>query len=357
MFIFTILGIFIIIAILVDAFETIILPRRVNRRIRFARIFYRNFWKLWLKGKKLFKSSNKTKTYLGVFGPLSLIILISIWAVALIFGFALLNFGAQISLNPHNARDFLTYFNLSGSTFFPVGLPDTYPVKELGKFLDIIESGIGFAFLAVVIGYLPVLYQGFSRREVSINLLDSRAGSPPNAIYLLQHISNNEITEELKPLLEKWEQWCAELLETHLSYPVLAYYRSQHDDQSWVAALLMILDASSLVLASRNRKLHSYAKSTFAIARHATADLTQAFFLKPHGPHSERLSKQDLIKIRKLLKDSDFSLKEGNIAEEKLLFLRKLYEPHMQALSDYFHMPITPFIINGNIVEAWRKDI
>jgi len=357
MFIFTILGFLIIIAVLVDAFETIILPRRVNRRIRFARIFYRSFWRLWIKEKKLFKSSNKIKGYLGVFGPLSLIILISIWAIALIFAFALVNFGTQIELSPHNTRDFITYFNLSGATFFPVGLPDTYPVKELGKFIGIIESGIGFAFLAMVIGYLPVLYQGFSRREVSINLLDSRAGSPPNALYLLQHLSNNEITVELKPLLEKWEQWCAELLETHLSYPVLAYYRSQHDDQSWVAALLMILDASTLVLASKNHKLHSYAKSTFAIARHASADLTQAFFLKPHAPHQERLSKQDLTKIRKILHDSDFSLKDGKYAEEKLVMLRKLYEPNMQALSDYFHMPITTFIIKGDIEETWRKDI
>src|SRR5579859_3967456 len=155
MLFFTFLGILIIVAVLVDAFETIILPRRVNRRIRFARIFYRGFWRLWIKGKKLFKSSNKTKGYLGVFGPLSLIILISIWAIALIFAFALVNFGTQIDLSSHNTRDFITYFNLSGATFFPVGLPDTYPVKELGKFLGIIESGVGFAFLAMVIGYLP----------------------------------------------------------------------------------------------------------------------------------------------------------------------------------------------------------
>jgi hypothetical protein len=117
------------------------------------------------------------------------------------------------------------------------------------------------------------------------------------------------------------------------------------------------LDTSTLVLASKNHKLHSYAKSTFAIARHAAVDLTQTFFLKPHGPHHDRLSKQDLARIRKLLQDSDFSLKDGNKAEEKLHLLRKLYEPHMQALSDYFLMSITPFIIEGNIEEAWRKNI
>jgi hypothetical protein len=358
MFIFTLLGIVIIIIVLVDAFETIILPRRVNRRIRLARIFYRSFWRLWLKGKKLFKSTNRTKGYLGTFGPLSLIILIVIWAIALIFGFALINYGTQTDIqSPHESRDLVTYFNLSGATFFPLGLADTYPLKEMGKTLAITESGVGFAFLAIIIGYLPVLYQGFSRREVNINLLDSHAGSPPSALYLLQQLSKHEITEELKPQLQNWETWCAELLETHLSYPVLAYYRSQHDDQSWVAALIMILDASSLVLASKNNRLHAYAKATFAIARHAAVDLTQAFFLKPHSPNHDRLSKKELEKIKKLLKDSDFELKNGNEAEKKLTYLRKLYEPHMQAMSDYFHMPIAPFIIPGEIDEAWRKNI
>ena len=358
MIVFAFLGFFIIVIVLIDAFETVILPRRVNRRIRLARIFYKSFWRLWIKNKKLFKDPNRTKAYLGTFGPLSLIILMSIWAIALIFGFAVLNFGLQTDIqSPKEAKDFFTYFVLSGATFFPLGLADTFPLQMSGKLIAIIESGFGFAFLAIIIGYLPVLYQAFSKREVNINLLDSHAGSPPSAVYLLQQLSKNGITEELKIELEKWELWCAELLETHISYPVLAYYRSQHDDQSWVAALLMILDASTLILASKNHKLHYYAKSTFAIARHATVDLTQAFYLKPHGPHHDRLSKQDLMKLRKLLQDSDLPLREGSQAEEKLLFLRKLYEPYMQALSDYFHMPITSFIIEGKIAEAWRKNI
>jgi hypothetical protein len=358
MLIFTIFGIVIILAILVDAFETIILPRRVNRRIRLSRLFYKTFWKLWKKGKHFVKTTYDTKAYLGIFGPVSLIILITLWAIALIFGFALVNFGVQTDIcSPHNARNFITYLYLSGGTFFPVGLADTYPLQIPGKLLAIIESGIGFAFLAMVIGYLPVLYQAFSRREVNINLLDSHAGSPPNALYLLQQLSNGDSIENLKPQLKNWEQWCAELLETHISYPVLAYYRSQHDNQSWIAALLMILDASTLLLVSENHELHADAKATFAIARHAAADLTQAFYLTPKSPHRDRLSKKDLSELRKALKKSTFALKEGPQSEEKLLFLRNLYESHIQALSDFFIMSVTPFISEKKIEEAWRKNI
>ncbi|HSX09929.1 MAG TPA: ion channel [Candidatus Saccharimonadales bacterium] len=360
MFFFALFGVIIILAILVDAFEAIVLPRRVNRRIRLSRLFYKTFWKLWLKGKHFITSKNPydIKAYLGIFGPLSLIVLITIWAIALIFGFAFINFGLQTDIeSPHNARDFVTYFYLSGGTFFPVGLADTYPLQVPGKLLAIIESGIGFAFLAMVIGYLPVLYQAFSRREVNINLLDSHAGSPPSAIYLLQNISNGDTTEELKTQFENWEQWCAELLETHISYPVLAYYRSQHDNQSWVAALLMILDASSLVLASKNHALHSKAKSTFAIARHAAVDLTQAFYLEAKSTKKDRLSEKDFMNLRKLLKETDFPLRDGHVAAEKITHMRKLYEPYLQALSDFFIMSINPFITNEKVEEAWRRSI
>lgn len=355
---FSILGILLIIIVLIDGFESVILPRRVKRRIRLSRIFYKTLWRLWIKGKKLFPTQEASKDYLGFFGPLSLIILLCIWAIGLIIGFALINYGLHTDIkSPGGIRNFITYLYLSGGTFFPVEQADTYPIQVGGKFLAILEGGLGFAFLAMVIGYLPVLYQGFSKREVNINLLDSHAGSPPSALYLLQQLSKNDNSDELKPQFEKWEVWCAELLETHISYPVLAYYRSQHDDQSWLAALLMILDASTLVLTSEKKSLHAYAKSTFAIARHATVDLTQAFYLTPKTPSPDRLSKKDLATLKNILKDSDFPLRDGQKADKKLIFLRKLYEPNVQTLSEYFLMPITPFVTNERVHEAWRNSI
>jgi hypothetical protein len=89
-----------------------------------------------------------------------------------------------------------------------------------------IEGGLGFTFLALVIGYLPVLYQSFANREVRISLLDARAGSPPSAGELL--IRQGPDPDRLEQQFANWEEWAAELLESQLSYPVLAYFRSQH---------------------------------------------------------------------------------------------------------------------------------
>jgi len=143
----------------------------------------------------------------------------------------------------------------------------------------VIEAGVGFGFLALVIGYLPVLYQAFSRRELNITLLDARAGSPPSAEELLRGFGAYQ--EELAVLLAEWERWGADVLESHLSYPVLSYYRSQHDNQSWLAALTTVLDASVLVMVASEGACSRQAGLTFAMARHAVVDLAQVLAAPP----------------------------------------------------------------------------
>src|SRR5438034_3158755 len=229
-----------------DAFEALVLPRRVTRRLRPTRMFYRVTWRVWSAVARRMRQGGRRETCLSFFGPLSLLVLLAAWAASLVAGFALLQTGLGASLNIPGGGSFTDHLYLSGETFFTLGLGDIAPVSRVGRVLVVIEAGIGFAFLALVIGYLPILYQSFSRREVSITLLDARAGSPPSAEELL--LGSWSDHEELTALLREWERWSAEVLESHLSYPVLSYYRSQHDNQSWLTALTTILDASALVI-------------------------------------------------------------------------------------------------------------
>ncbi len=186
-----VLSVTLILLFLVDAFETMILPRRVTRPYRFARLYYRQTWRLWRLVAGLFRPGKRRETFLGVFGPLSLLGLFASWAVGLICGFALLEWSLGAPL--HGTQDDLTgfgaYLYLSGTTFFTLGLGDVTPFSALGRALTVIEAGGGFGFLACVISYLPVLYQSFSRRELTISLLDARAGSPPSASELLLRLA------------------------------------------------------------------------------------------------------------------------------------------------------------------------
>ena len=136
---------------------------------------------------RLIRPARRRGTFLSYFGPLSLLVLLSVWAIGLIAGFALLHWsiGTPLNVAGGDRPDVGLYAYFSGVTFFTLGYGDVTPIGPLGRALAVLETGIGFGFIAVVIGYLPVLYQAFSRREVTINLFDARAGSPPTAGTLL----------------------------------------------------------------------------------------------------------------------------------------------------------------------------
>jgi len=225
-----------------------------------------------------------------VFGPLSLILLIGLWALGLIIAFAFLHWGLGSQVTGSDGRSgFGVDLYMSGTTFFTLGLGDVIPRTALARALTVVESGMGFAFLALVIGYVPLISQAFSRREVNISMLDARAGSPPTAAQLLRR-NFHAGEEDLRGLFRDWEHWAAELLESHVSFPVLSYFRSQHDNQSWVAALTTILDVCALVVARIEDRPTPTARLTFAMARHAVVDLCAVFGLKPTPPPVDRLS-------------------------------------------------------------------
>jgi hypothetical protein len=329
--------------VLWDAFEAIVLPRRVTRRWRLARLFYRLTWTLWSAVARLIGSRARRESFLGVYGPLSLLGLLALWAASLVLGFGALHWSLGTTmhtlLSPGEAPSFGTYLYLSGTTFFTLGLGDVTPRGPLARGLTVLESGVGFGFLALVIGYFPVLYNAFSRREVSITLLDPRAGSPPTVGELLRRHGRDHL-HHLEEFLHDWEKWTAELMESHLSYPVLAYFRSQHANQSWLAALTTVLDASALLMSAARDGSAWQARVTFAMARHAVVDLAQVFRLDPRAPSPDRLSPSDLARLFDLLAQAGRSPADTAVAARRLADLRRTYEPYVNALADRLLMSL-----------------
>jgi hypothetical protein len=340
---------------LVDAFETLLLPRRVRRQFRFARLFYVYSWAPWSAIARQIRSDKRRNTFLSWFGPLSILILIGIWAVGLIIGFALLHWSLGTPLgSEREPANFGVYAYFSGVTFFTLGYGDITPVGPLGRFLAVFETGIGFGFLAVVISYLPVLYQEFSKREVTISLLDARAGSPPTAGTLLGRLVRGSDVALLDQFLGEWERWAAEVLESHISFPLLSYYRSQHDNQSWLAALTAILDTSALVVSGFQKGDRSQAWLTFAMGRHVVVDLAQAFYIPPVESMTNRLSPERLRDLRDFLTTAGLELRDGESVEQRLTELHGMYEPFVQALSDRFLMALPPLVSEGEPVDNWQ---
>jgi hypothetical protein len=350
-----VLGLLLIAVVLWDAFETVVLPRTVTRRVRLTRVYFRATWFPWSRVARLFKSDARRERFLAVYGPLSLLGLLAVWAFALILGFAVLQWaaGSQLQTPSGAAATFRDDLYMSGTTFFTLGLGDLHPFSRLSRVLTTVEAGMGFAFLAVVIAYFPVLYQSFSRREVRLTLLDAWAGSPPAAAEVLRRLAAAGEMRALDSFLKDWELWCSDVLESHISYPVLAYFRSQHQRQSWVSALTTVLDVSALVTIGIEGVATWQAHLTFAIARHAAVDLTQVLGAKPDFSR-DRLPTQDLEQLRRQLEGVGLHFARSAGDDARFIELRRSYEPFVAGLGGQLMMPLSAWWRQQAARDNWQ---
>ncbi len=350
----TVLGILLVLLVALDGFETIVLPRRVTRPIRLARLFYRIMRSggNWIAS--LLHPGAWRDSFVAYMGPLSLLGLLLFWAVLFVVGYGAVMWGLALPLNAAlHSTSILTYLYLSGTTFFTLGLGDITPGSGAGRFLVVSEAALGFIFLALVISYVPVIYQAFSRRELRISLLDERAGSPPTAVELLVRNLRSGQVDELRHLLRDWEVWCADILESHLSYPILGFYRSQHEQQSWVEALTIILDTCALLLTTVDILPVDTARFSFAMARHTVVDLAQVFGAKP-PTDADRLSSTQYSEMRQVLAAAGIPLRESTVSEQRLSELRATYEPFVAALAGYIRVSLPAWYSLAGSLDDWQ---
>lgn len=355
-------------AVILDAFQTIILPRRPTGTLRITRFFFILTWSPWAALARHTRDKKVREQIYSVFGPLSLLLLLVVWALLLVTGFALvyLAIGSPFldpmtgAANSGWLASFRTDLYVSGTTLFTLGLGDVLPHDLTARAVVILEAGIGLGFVALVIGYVPVLYGAFSRREVSIALLDARAGSPPTAGELLSRHAFPGGQEALIKLLEEWERWAAEILESHISYPILCYYRSQHDNQSWLSAMTAILDTCALLITIVKGPAARQAQLTFAISRHALIDLGHVFHLEQAARDlagnraADRLSPQEFAHLCAHLGESDINLCGDPSSFARLQTIRGLYEFHAGALADYLGMSLQGWLAGPLAKDQWK---
>lgn len=348
-------GWIVVIVILWDAFATIVVPKTVERRISISGIYYNGFWNAWQFVVKRTQDGNFRQTILGAFAPISLLILFVLWGTCLVFGFALINWGTHTLNTDHTFWDYLYY---SGVTFFTLGYGDMASGENWGHFMSVVEAGVGFGFLAIVIGYIPVLYGHFAQREHQIMLLDSRAGSDPTAGELLRRHGEGKAMEDLIALLKEWERWSADQLESFLSYPTLAYYRSQHDHQSWLCSLTAILDTCTLIEIGFEGehpwqdRLHFQAKATFAMGRHVIVDLAYILNVPPSKKAPSRLAPENWDQLHEMLQRAGIPLRAGG--EERFKECRSLYEPYCVSLARDLFFTLPAWVPEAGTVDYWQ---
>lgn len=342
-------GIVLLVIVLADAFETVVLARRAQRTFRITRYFLIVTWWPYRAIARAMRSGRRREYFLSMYGPSTLILLLAFWAVGLIVAFALVQWGIHMQL-ANQVAGFITTVYFSGTAFLTLGVLE--PTNNISKYLMVVEAGLGFSFLGLVIGYLPILYQSFSGRERQISLLDARAGSPPTAAELILRERNSP--GRLEQQLADWEGWAAEVLESHISYPMLGYFRSQHSNQSWLAGLVTILDASALSLIGSEGDLKRQAELTFAMCRHALVDMATLFSTAPHAEAWDRLSSSDFTRLEQFLSQARTVLNAGAITESGLRHLRRMYEPFAYALGQYFLIALPHWLPGEKKPDNWQ---
>ena len=332
------IGVFVVAVTLIDAFEVVLLPQAVHRRLRVNRFFFKSTWRIWAGLGARLKPGRRRDDFLAVYGPLSMVALFALWAVCLICGFGLM----QWALVPHGtmAPSLPGQIIVSGDAFFTLGYGDNVPHDRLARFLVIVEAGTGFGFVALTIGYLPVLYQHFTRRDVQLIEFSTRAGSPPSAAALLAWHADGG-AEALERWLGRWESWAGDLIESHAAYPMLAFYRSQHTGQSWVGSLGTVLDLCTLIIAGADDGPRQQATATFMALRRTLDEVSDALQVPEISGATERaFDAPAVLQLHQGMRRLFTNWQPDAAALDAITRLRSSYEPRLCALAAYLLLPL-----------------
>jgi len=229
-------GLWVVVATVASSLRTTVLPRGVPARIG-RRVFRTMRWVFALRmGRNA--SYEKRDRIMAYYGPTALLALLVTWLVLIGSGFLLMFWGVGV-------RSIRQILYLSGSSIFTLGFERPPSVQVAA--LVLAEAALGLFELALLITYLPSIYQAFSRREALVTALEVRAGNPPSGAEMLIRFTVLDRLESLsEEIWVRWEAWFAEIEESHTSFPVLTFFRSPTPDRSWIGAAGAVLDAAAL---------------------------------------------------------------------------------------------------------------
>jgi hypothetical protein len=342
--------------LLAEFFIVFLLPRRVKRDPAIARAILRTLWVPWraAAGRLPIRAAD---TMLGVFGPFGLVAILGLLSAGVIMCYTGLYWANSAHLSSSHPAAFGDYLYFSAGAFVSATTPAT-PSGGFGRLVQIAEAANGLGFLAIAIGYLPALFQAFSRREIDVARLDPRAGSPPSAGMLLERSGQRGGWPELDEYLREWETWIAELMDTHLGYPILAWFRSQHVSQNWVAALTTITDVCAYAIAFGPEEATYAAEITFRIGRHALTDIAYVLSTRrverdPEPRSRNRLTAEGLAELRSRLEGSGLHSSGDEEAEKRLGELRSEYEPYAIAISRHLALNLPDWLPSDEVRKNW----
>lgn len=332
-------GLIIVVLTLGDIFQVVVVPRATGRRYRISFYLWRQMWWLWppLAWRLYPENDDGREEFLAVFAPLMLILLLGVWVALLILGFALVLWGLRAGVTPaHPSFGVLLYF--AGTSLLTIGFGDVVGRTGGPRLVSLLAGLAGLSLLSITTAYLFAIFGSFQRRETFVVTVAARAGAPPSGVNLLAIAGYSMTREDLPRLMIDAQRWCAQVMESHLAYPVLAYFRSSHDDQSWIGTLGTLLDAATLLMTTVDGTKDGQARIMYNVGRHATRDLA-VYFRVGTDDQTVGIERSEFEKACDRLVAAGYALKDREEAWTRFSNLRATYAPHLNVLAGFFQIP------------------
>jgi len=352
-----VLGLAVLAAILSDIFLTVVVPRRapsVGRYLRLSRYVVFRLWQPWRRLGLRIGNAERREAFLGDFAALSVILLLVAWIAGLILGYGLLvdAMRDQIKPPPENLGSSM-YF--AGTSLLTIGFGDFVPMGGWVRLVSLAAAATGLGLVAAVLTLMFTLYGSFQRREVAVVVLEAGAGAPPSGVTLLETYALAGILDDLPRVFETWQAWAAEVLDSHLAYPVLAYFRSSHDNDSWISSLGAVMDAATLVLTTIEDGPKGWAKLSRAVGGHCLEDLVLNFRLRTESEVG--LEREEFDEACRRLAWAGFRLRDPDEAWESFSRLRMEYAGRVNALAHHWASPPAQWIGDRSPLKHPRQHV
>jgi hypothetical protein len=322
-----------------DLFETVVVPRPTPGWFRISRYLVRGSW----RGIRAIRDGRPGRSYdvrLGLFAPAATVALLAAWLVTLIAGYGLVLYAVRDQLQPL-PPDLGSALYFAATSILTLGFGDIVAVGGLARVVITAAAISGLGVVALVVTFLFSLYGSYQRREIQVVALQAAAGAPPSAVTLLEAYAHLGLVEALPDLFLEWERWAAEVLDSHVAYPLLGYFRSSHDDLSWISALGTVLDASSLVLTTIDGLPRGRAKLFKRVGAHLAEDIYNLGYQAGDGAGLDR---SDFDAACDRLEAAGYALLDRDEAWPAFEAARAAYAPRLESMARYWATPATSWL-------------